>query len=105
MSDQPLGTTASLDVFILTFNAAKEQINPYVFALHLRNAFAKNASTLPEIIVLYVCLPTTQDFCRVLSFLFLQIPPGDGASRAQLHRLLHDQPLFPELGDCHKPCC
>ncbi|KAI0863592.1 Endonuclease/exonuclease/phosphatase [Xylaria cubensis] len=56
--------TTSLDVFILTFNAAKEQINPYVFASHLRNAFAQNATGLPELIV--ICLqemaPLAQSF-------------------------------------------
>ncbi|KAK5633918.1 hypothetical protein RRF57_009632 [Xylaria bambusicola] len=54
MSDQPRDTTASLDLFILTFNAGKEQINPSVFAVHLRDAFAKGADDLPEIIV--ICL-------------------------------------------------
>ncbi|KAI0424293.1 Endonuclease/exonuclease/phosphatase [Xylaria sp. FL1042] len=48
------GTTASVDVFILTFNAGKAQINDSIFALHLRNAFAKNATALPEILV--ICL-------------------------------------------------
>ncbi|KAI1744448.1 Endonuclease/exonuclease/phosphatase [Xylaria scruposa] len=56
--------TTSLDVFILTFNAAKEQINPHVFASHLRNAFAQNATGLPELIV--ICLqemaPLAQSF-------------------------------------------
>ncbi|KAI0532486.1 Endonuclease/exonuclease/phosphatase [Xylaria digitata] len=44
----------SLDVFILTFNAGKARINPSIFALHLRNAFAQNATDLPELVV--ICL-------------------------------------------------
>ncbi|KAI1345543.1 Endonuclease/exonuclease/phosphatase [Xylaria sp. FL0043] len=48
------GRTSSVDLFILTFNAGKAQINDAVFARHLRNAFARNASALPEILV--VCL-------------------------------------------------
>ncbi|KAI1823697.1 DNase I-like protein [Xylaria intraflava] len=44
-------TTPSLDVFILTFNAAKQQINPSIFAHHLRNAFLQNAAELPELVV------------------------------------------------------
>ncbi|KAI0487449.1 DNase I-like protein [Xylaria cf. heliscus] len=62
--DSPDTTTASLDVFILTFNAAKEQINPNVFAFHLGNAFAQNATGLPELVV--ICLqemaPLAQSF-------------------------------------------
>ncbi|KAI8951611.1 DNase I-like protein [Xylaria longipes] len=57
-------TTTFLDVFILTFNAGKEQINPYVFATHLRNAFAQNSTSLPELVV--ICLqemaPLAQSF-------------------------------------------
>jgi hypothetical protein len=45
-------TTASLDVFILTFNAAKQQVDAPTFARHLRNAFTQNATTLPELVVL-----------------------------------------------------
>lgn len=45
-------TMSSLDVFILTFNAAKEQINSAVFAAHLRDAFAQNATSLPELVVM-----------------------------------------------------
>ncbi|KAI3320755.1 DNase I-like protein [Xylariaceae sp. AK1471] len=44
-------TTASLDVFILTFNAAKQQVDAATFAHHLRNAFAQNATSLPELVV------------------------------------------------------
>ncbi|KAH9888656.1 DNase I-like protein [Xylariomycetidae sp. FL2044] len=43
--------TPTLDVFILTFNAAKHLINVPVFANHLRDAFARNATTLPELLV------------------------------------------------------
>ncbi|KAI1079603.1 DNase I-like protein [Whalleya microplaca] len=41
-----------LDVFVLTFNAAKNQINIPVFARHLYNAFGQNASSLPELVVI-----------------------------------------------------
>ncbi|OTB03999.1 hypothetical protein M426DRAFT_169137 [Hypoxylon sp. CI-4A] len=41
-----------LDVFILTFNAGKNQINAPIFARHLYDAFLKNASTLPELVVI-----------------------------------------------------
>ncbi|KAI1632469.1 inositol 5-phosphatase [Biscogniauxia mediterranea] len=43
--------TPTLDVFILTFNAAKNQINSTVFAKHLYNAFGQNATSLPELVV------------------------------------------------------
>ncbi|KAI2470139.1 DNase I-like protein [Annulohypoxylon bovei var. microspora] len=42
----------NLDVFILTFNAAKREIDIPVFARHLYNAFRQNASTLPELLVI-----------------------------------------------------
>ncbi|KAI1291285.1 Endonuclease/exonuclease/phosphatase [Xylaria venustula] len=55
MPDQPAhGTPPTVDVFILTFNAAKQLIEPSVFALHLRDAFGQNAFDLPELVV--VCL-------------------------------------------------
>lgn len=41
-----------MDVFILTFNAAKRQINIPVFARHLCNAFGQNATSLPEMVVI-----------------------------------------------------
>ncbi|KAI5867758.1 DNase I-like protein [Durotheca rogersii] len=41
-----------LDVFILTFNAAKNEINVPVFARRLYKAFGESASTLPELIVI-----------------------------------------------------
>ncbi|KAI1818558.1 DNase I-like protein [Poronia punctata] len=43
--------TSELDVFVLTFNAGKEHINPRVFARHLRDAFSQNATTLPDVVV------------------------------------------------------
>ncbi|KAI2617060.1 DNase I-like protein [Hypoxylon sp. NC1633] len=54
----------TLDVFILTFNAAKHQINVPVFARHLYDAFGQNASTLPELVVISVqeMAPLTQAF-------------------------------------------
>ncbi|KAI1453041.1 DNase I-like protein [Annulohypoxylon moriforme] len=42
----------SLDVFILTFNAAKREIDVPIFARHLYNAFGRNASSLPELLVI-----------------------------------------------------
>ncbi|KAI0201793.1 Endonuclease/exonuclease/phosphatase [Astrocystis sublimbata] len=47
-------TTSPVDVFILTFNAAKQKINPRAFAWHLRHAFAQGADGLPELVV--ICL-------------------------------------------------
>ncbi|GAP92089.1 putative endonuclease exonuclease phosphatase [Rosellinia necatrix] len=44
-------TIASLDVFVLTFNAGKQHVDPSVFAYHLRDAFARNTTGLPELIV------------------------------------------------------
>lgn len=46
MDDMP-----TLDVFILTFNAAKHDINIPVFARHLYNAFGQIGSRLPELLV------------------------------------------------------
>ncbi|KAI1100987.1 DNase I-like protein [Jackrogersella minutella] len=42
----------TLDVFILTFNAAKREIDIPVFARHIYNAFGQNASSLPEVVVI-----------------------------------------------------
>ncbi|KAI1146561.1 DNase I-like protein [Nemania diffusa] len=53
-TSQTTPTTAFVDIFILTFNAGKEQIDPPVFASHLRDAFARNGTDLPELVV--VCL-------------------------------------------------
>ncbi|RYP06017.1 hypothetical protein DL764_003434 [Monosporascus ibericus] len=41
----------TVDIFILTFNAAKNSINVPGFANHLYNAFHNNATTLPELVV------------------------------------------------------
>lgn len=41
-----------LDVFILTFNAAKREIDVPVFARHLYNSFGQNTSSLPELLVM-----------------------------------------------------
>ncbi|KAI0886124.1 DNase I-like protein [Annulohypoxylon maeteangense] len=43
---------SNLDVFILTFNAAKREIDIPVFARHLYNAFGQNASSLPELLAI-----------------------------------------------------
>ncbi|KAL2757720.1 hypothetical protein ACRALDRAFT_206980 [Sodiomyces alcalophilus JCM 7366] len=45
---------STLDLFILTFNCAKNFINVAVFASHLQAAFQQHATTLPEVVVLYV---------------------------------------------------
>ncbi|KAI0007037.1 DNase I-like protein [Xylariaceae sp. FL0662B] len=44
----------TLDVFILTFNAGKNQINVPVFARHLYDAFSQNSSSLPELVVISI---------------------------------------------------
>lgn len=41
-----------LDLMVLTFNCAKTFINVPIFARHLQDAFGKNASGLPDVIVL-----------------------------------------------------
>ncbi|KAI0379162.1 DNase I-like protein [Hypomontagnella monticulosa] len=46
-----MATPLTLDVFILTFNAAKRQISIPAFARHLYHAFGQNASDLPELVV------------------------------------------------------
>ncbi|ROT35376.1 DNase I-like protein [Sodiomyces alkalinus F11] len=43
---------STLDLFILTFNCAKNFINAGVFASHLQTAFQQNATTLPEVVVI-----------------------------------------------------
>ena len=48
---QPSTTPPTADIFILTFNAAKNLINVPVFASHLYNAFSNNATGLPELVV------------------------------------------------------
>ncbi|KAI0018072.1 DNase I-like protein [Xylariomycetidae sp. FL0641] len=42
----------SLDLFVLTFNAAKHSIDVPVFVHHLHEAFRHNATDLPELVVL-----------------------------------------------------
>jgi hypothetical protein len=43
---------STLDLFILTFNCAKELINPSVFGAHLSGALSQNATGLPDLVVL-----------------------------------------------------
>lgn len=43
---------STLDLFILTFNCAKNFINVPVFASHLRHALSQNATQLPDLVVL-----------------------------------------------------
>ncbi|CAM1502247.1 Fc.00g042310.m01.CDS01 [Cosmosporella sp. VM-42] len=45
-------TPADLDLLVLTFNCAKNLVNVAVFAQHLQTAFAKNATGLPDLVVL-----------------------------------------------------
>lgn len=43
---------STLDLFILTFNCAKNLINLPVFAAHLHGALSQNATGLPDLVVL-----------------------------------------------------
>jgi hypothetical protein len=55
MAAQPSMDTmapSTLDLFVLTFNCAKNLINVAVFANHLQTAFKQNATGLPELVVL-----------------------------------------------------
>ncbi|KAI0405592.1 Endonuclease/exonuclease/phosphatase [Xylaria palmicola] len=54
----------SLDLFVLTFNAGKERIDPAAFAYHLADAFGQRAAFFPDLVV--ICLqemaPLAQSF-------------------------------------------
>jgi hypothetical protein len=43
---------STLDLFILTFNCAKNLISPSIFASHLYGALSQNATGLPDLVVL-----------------------------------------------------
>jgi hypothetical protein len=43
---------STLDLFILTFNCAKNFINASIFSSHIHAAFKQNATTLPDVVVL-----------------------------------------------------
>ena len=43
---------SALDLFILTFNCAKNLVNTVTFASDLRGALSQNATGLPELVVL-----------------------------------------------------
>lgn len=43
---------STLDLFILTFNCAKNLINVGVFASHLHSALSQNATGLPDLIAM-----------------------------------------------------
>ena len=45
-------TDSMLDLMVLTFNCAKNLIDVPVFAKHVQDAFGKNATGLPDVIVL-----------------------------------------------------
>jgi hypothetical protein len=49
--DSKMGPS-TLDLFILTFNCAKNLINVPVFAAHLHDALGKNGSALPDLVVM-----------------------------------------------------
>src|SRR6478752_7562276 len=46
---------STLDLFLLTFNCAKNLIDVGVFSTHLQAALSQNASGLPDLVALYVC--------------------------------------------------
>lgn len=48
----PSMSPSTLDLLVLTFNCAKNLINPGVFATHLASAFGQNATGLPDLVVL-----------------------------------------------------
>lgn len=50
--DAPTMAPSTLDLFILTFNCAKNLINASVFASHLHGALTQNATGLPDLVVL-----------------------------------------------------
>ena len=50
-SDPTMGPS-TLDLFILTFNCAKNLINVPVFATHLQQALVQNATGLPDLVVM-----------------------------------------------------
>jgi hypothetical protein len=43
---------STLDLFLFTFNCAKNLINVAVFASHLQAALSQNATGLPDLVVL-----------------------------------------------------
>lgn len=51
-SDGSRMAPSTLDLFILTFNCAKNLINVPAFASHLHGALSQNATGLPELVVL-----------------------------------------------------
>ncbi|UNI24103.1 hypothetical protein JDV02_009879 [Purpureocillium takamizusanense] len=55
---------STLDLLVLTFNCAKNLINPGVFATHLASAFGHNATELPDLVVfsLQEIAPLSQAF-------------------------------------------
>ncbi|KAF7542465.1 hypothetical protein G7Z17_g11551 [Cylindrodendrum hubeiense] len=45
-------SSSALDLLVLTFNCGKSLVNPPVFAHHLQTALSRNASGLPDLVVL-----------------------------------------------------
>ncbi|OAQ94154.1 inositol 5-phosphatase [Purpureocillium lilacinum] len=60
----PSMSPSTLDLLVLTFNCAKNLINPGVFATHLASAFGHNAPGLPDLVVfsLQEIAPLSQAF-------------------------------------------
>jgi hypothetical protein len=50
--EDSMAPSLTLDLFVLTFNCAKNLINVPVFASHLHDAFGQNATALPDLVVL-----------------------------------------------------
>ncbi|KAI1320428.1 DNase I-like protein [Xylariaceae sp. FL0255] len=49
-----MASTDTLDLFIVTFNAGKKQVNTSIFGQHVHGAFARNGPGLPDLVV--ICL-------------------------------------------------
>jgi len=52
MAQQTTMGPSTLDLFILTFNCAKNLVNVPIFAAHLQQALGQNATALPDLVVL-----------------------------------------------------
>jgi hypothetical protein len=50
--DESTMAPSTLDLFVLTFNCAKNLINVPVFSSHLQAAFSGSGGGLPEVVVL-----------------------------------------------------
>ena len=43
---------STLDLLFITFNCAKNLVNPAIFAGHLHGALSQNSTALPDLVVL-----------------------------------------------------